>query len=93
VTPEEIVRAALARQDVSLQPGSRVPILLHAAVLDRFGREDRGPHLVGRLDAEGRREFAVRVTAKTRGGRDARELLRLGLLDVIIDDGAVRLVP
>jgi hypothetical protein len=33
------------------------------------------------------------VTPKTRAGRDARELLREELLDVIFDDGAVRLVP
>jgi hypothetical protein len=33
------------------------------------------------------------VTPKTRAGRDARELLRVGLLDVIFDGDAIRLVP
>jgi hypothetical protein len=93
VTPEELVREALARQGVRLMPGSRWPVLLHAAVLDAFGRSDGGPHIVGRLDADGWNQFDVRVTPKTRAGRDARELLREGLLDVIFDDGAVRLVP
>jgi hypothetical protein len=93
VTPEEVIREALGRQGVRLQPGSRWMILLHAVVLNAFGREERGPHAVGRLDAVGRDQFDVTVTPKTRAGRDARELLRDGLLDVIFDDGAVRLVP
>jgi hypothetical protein len=93
VTPEELVREALARQGVRLMPGSRWPVLLHAVVLNAFGREERGPHSVGRLDAVGRDQFDIRVTPKTRAGRDARELLREGLLDVIFDDRAVRLVP
>jgi hypothetical protein len=93
VTPEEVIREALARQSIRLQPGSRWPILLGVAVMGPFGREERGPHPVGRLDAVGRNQFDIRVTPKTRAGRDARELLREGLLDVIFDDGAVRLVP
>jgi hypothetical protein len=54
VTPEGIVREALARQGVRLQPGSRWPIVLEVAVMDRFGHSDEGPHAVGRLDAVGR---------------------------------------
>jgi hypothetical protein len=92
VTPEEIVREALARQGVRLQPGSRWRILLEVPVM-RHGHEEQGPHAVGRLDAVGRDQFDVTVTPKTCAGRDARELLREGLLDVIFDDGAVRLVP
>jgi hypothetical protein len=50
-------------------------------------------HLVGRLDAVERDQFYVRITAKTPAGRDARTLLLDRLLDVVFDDGAVRLIP
>jgi hypothetical protein len=93
VTPEEIVRAALESQGVRLMPGSRWPIRLEVAGLDHLGRRDDRPRVVGRVDALSRDEFDIRVTPKTPRGRDARELLREGLLDVIFDDGAVRLVP
>lgn len=93
MTPEEVIREALARQGVRLQPGSRWRILLDAVVLNTFGREERGPHSVGRLDAVGRDQFDITVTPKTRAGRDARELLREGLVEPIFDDGAVRLIP
>ena len=92
-TPEGVIEQALVRQRVRLRPGSRYRILLHTSVLDAVGRENKGPHAVGRLDAVDRSRFDVRVTPKTRAGRDARELLRDGLLDVIFNDGAVRLVP
>jgi hypothetical protein len=84
---------ALVRQGVRLQPGSRWPILLQVAVLNHYGRSDEGPQIVGRLEANGWRRFVIRVTPRTPAGRDARELLREGLLDVIFDDGAVRLIP
>jgi hypothetical protein len=87
MTPEEVIREALARQGVRLRPGSRWRILLHAVVLNAFGREERGPQAVGRLDTVGRDQFDVTVTPKSSAGRDARELLREGLLDVIFDDG------
>jgi hypothetical protein len=93
VTPEEIVREALTRQGVQLQPGSRWPVVLENAVMNRYGRPDEGPHLVGRVDADGWNRVDVLVTPKTRAGRDARELLREGIIDVIFDNGAVRLVP
>lgn len=93
MTPEELVREALARQGVRLQLGSQWRILLHAVVLNAFGREERRPHPVGRLDAVGRDQFDITVTPKTRAGRDASDLLRVGLLDVIFDGDAIRLVP
>jgi hypothetical protein len=93
VTPEEIIQEALESQGVRLLPGTRWPVRLEVEVMDRYGRSDPGPHLVGRLDALSREKFDIRVTPKTRAGRDARELLREELLDVIFDDGAVRLVP
>ena len=92
-SPEGVIEQALMRQRVRLRPGSRYRILLHTAVRDAVGRENKGPHAVGRLDAVDRYRFGVRVTPKTRAGRDARELLREGLLDVIFDGVTVRLIP
>jgi hypothetical protein len=85
----------------ALTPGARRTLLgiltspseVHADVSGITGRHDPGPHSVGRLDAVGWHEFEIRVTPKTGAGRDARELLREGLLEVSFDDGAVRLVP
>jgi hypothetical protein len=93
VTPEEIIRGELARQGVRLQPGFRWPVRLENAVMDPFGHLGAGPHIVGRVDADGWDRFVVRLTDRTPSGRDARALLRDGLLDVIFDDDAVRLVP
>lgn len=93
MTPEEIIREALARQGVELQPGSSWPVYLHNAMLSATGGTAKGPHLVGKLDAVARDEFRVLVTPRTPAGRTARELLREGLLDVVYDDGGVRLIP
>jgi hypothetical protein len=83
-TPEGVIEQALVRQGVRLQPGSRYRILLDTAVLNNYGRLDRGPHTVGRLDAVDRYRFDIKGDAEEvhrprREGDAARGAPRRGL--------------
>ena len=70
--------------------GEVLRVSLEQTILDHTGRDDKGPHPVGKAEilSDGRLRIAIIDTA---AGRHAAAMLRDDMIDVVHSKGSVRL--
>jgi hypothetical protein len=65
-------------------------VKLEQTILGMDGRSEQGPHLVGRAEVLPDRRLRIRIP-NTNAGRHAIGFLQDDLLDVVLEEGSVRL--